>query len=90
MSQLRVVRLVADGLPRIESIFAWICTDKADGTEGVPAVGMAGGMVVPLYSSRKEIALKMRPAAEEMARQGNKMALVEFAYRIPLEVIEAS
>lgn len=81
---------MADGLARIESIFAWVCTDKTDGTEGVPAFMLPNGMAMPMYSSRKDIVLLMRPTAESMAREGHKMTLVEYAYRITLEEIEPS
>lgn len=73
---------MADGLPRIESIYAWVCTDKTDGTEGVPAFTLPGGMTVPMYASRKEVAMKMLPTAQALAADGHKMALVEFAARI--------
>lgn len=81
---------MADGLPRIESVFAWICTDKNDGTEGVPAVTLPNGMIAPMYSSRKDVAMRMQATAEALARDGNKMSLVEFASRITHEEIEAS
>lgn len=81
---------MAEGLPRIESVWAWVCTDKTDGTEGVPAVTLANGLTVPMYSSRKDIALRMKPTAELMAKEGHKMALVEFAARITHDEIEAS
>lgn len=80
---------MADGLPRIESIWAWVCTDKTDDTEGVPAV-MVNGIATPMYTTRKDIAMKMRHTAEAFARQGHKMALVEFVARITHDEIEPS
>lgn len=81
---------MADGLPRIESIWAWVCTDKEDGTEGVPAMKGPGGLIIPMYTTRKDIAMKMKPTAEDLAKEGHKMALVEFAARITHDEIEAS
>lgn len=81
---------MAQGLKRIESIWAWVCTDKEDNTEGVPAFQMPNGMAMPMYSSRKDIAMKMKPAAEDLAKEGHKMALVEFAARITHDEIEPS
>ena len=81
---------MAEGLPRIESVWAWVCTDKTDNTEGVPAFMLPNGMAMPMYSSRKDIAMKMKHAAEDLAMQGHKMALVEFAARITHDEIEPS
>lgn len=74
------------GLERIESVWAWVCTDKDDNTEGIPAFDM-GGKPMPMMSSRKDLIMKMRPVAEQLQRQGHKMALVEFAARITHDTI---
>lgn len=72
------------GQVRIESIFAWVCTDKDDGTEGVPAV-QAGEHIVSLSTCRRDLAEAMRPTAERLQKEGHKMALVEFTARITHE-----
>lgn len=81
---------MAEGLARIESVWAWVCTDKTDGTEGVPAFRLPNGMAMPMYSTRKDIAMKMKDAATDLAGQGHKMAFVEFTARITHDEIEPS
>ena len=78
-----------NGVTRIESVWAWVCTDKEDGTEGIPAMGM-GEKIIPMSSVRKDLIERMRPEAEDLAAQGHTMALVEFAARITHEQIPAA
>lgn len=72
------------GQIRIESIWAWVCTDKDDGTEGIPAVTV-GEHTIPLSTCRRDLAEAMRPTAERLQAEGHKMALVEFTARITHE-----
>lgn len=79
---------MAMGLPRVEHIYAWICTDDADNTEAIPAFTTPNGVPMPMVAIRREIAEMMRPKAEQFVANGKKMALVEFASRITLEEID--
>lgn len=76
-----------DGLPRVDSLWAWICTD-IDGTEAIPAFTLPNGATLPMVAIRRSVVEKMRPKAMEFAANGRKMALVEFAARITHETLD--
>lgn len=48
---------------KIEKLYAWITTDT-DGTEGIPAIAMGGGMILPLVGSDMERMESLRKYAE--------------------------
>jgi hypothetical protein len=53
---------------RVEGIYTFVEV-KPDGSEGLVGFGM-GGMIMPLVTTRRDIADKMIPMARKHSRQG--------------------
>lgn len=74
---------------RIDTMYAYICTDL-DGSEGVPALNPnKDGVVMPLMGAGMDRMLSLRPYAVHIAKtMGRKVTLCKFTTREEVEVFE--
>ena len=74
---------------RIKHIWAFIATDPADDSEGIPAFLGRDGAWHPLEAADEDRLTDMRKIAVEMAKKGGvKMRLVRFDSMVDVETIE--
>lgn len=70
-----------NGVVRIDQIFAWVITDKSDGTEGIPA-WQNGGTWMPMVGADMDRMKSLRPAAQQVAdMHGAEVRLTQFSTR---------
>jgi hypothetical protein len=76
------------GQLRIDQLFAFICLDD-DGTEGVPATHLGGGLVVPLMGADVARIDSLRDIVlTDPLLRGKRITLARFSQREDLEVIQ--
>lgn len=74
-------------MKRIDRVFAFVMIDQ-DGNEGVPAVSMPSGLVMPLMGADLERVESLRPLAEMFAsKTGSTITLCVFGDRREVEII---
>jgi hypothetical protein len=80
---------MAHGQRRIDTVTAFVIVDPADDTEGVPAVLLADGTVMPMLAADPARVASLRPVAERWAKaNGVRIEMVRFTRREHLAWIE--
>lgn len=81
---------MAHGKLRIEQMYAFVCLDPEDNTEGIPAfIDPATGMPMPMVAADMKRVEQMRPIAEGLVKQtGVRITLCRFEVRTEIEVLE--
>lgn len=76
-------------MPKITTLYAWIVADKDADDEGVPAVQMPDGMIMPLMGSDMPRVDSIRRLAQNTADMAGKpIKLVKFTNAEVIEVLE--
>ena len=74
-------------MPKIETIYAFIATEKEPDDEGIVAMRI-GGNWIPLVAADEERVDSLRPIAQNIAKiTRKKITLAEFKVREDVEVI---
>ena len=74
----------------ISSIYAWVFDNDGFGVEGIPA-GKHGGVILPLMTGDRRLAVAMKDDAQHMARvSGNRIELREFKFERVLDSIDVA
>lgn len=76
-------------MPKINKILAYICADKDENDEGIPAVTTPSGMMFPLIGADEARLLSLRPEAQELANLiGKPLKIVRFTQMEVLGTVE--
>lgn len=76
-------------MPKIDVLYAYIVADKAPDDEGVPAVQMPDGMIMPLMGADMPRVDSVRRIAQSVAdREGKPIKLVKFTNPEVIEILE--
>jgi hypothetical protein len=73
-------------MPKITELYAYVCADKDEDDEGVPALHTPSGLVVPLMGADSDRAQSMREHAQEVANMTRKP--VKLVRSTVLEVVD--
>jgi hypothetical protein len=75
-------------MPRIKTVWAFICVDPKDENEGIISM-TRDGVMMPLIASDRVRLDHLRPYAQMVAdKLGRPVQLVKFVQRVNLETIE--
>lgn len=73
-------------MQKITELYAWVVADDGNGSEGVPAVKMPDGMIMPLMGADMPRAESIRELAQQSANYAG--APIRLVRSTGLEIIE--